>query len=65
LILQSTFHNLCSVCLQSYSKRVANARSDKYHSNILKRGKVSDGKEVKPDSCNLISDVLDRDRKPF
>ena len=32
--------------VQSYSKRVANAKSDKYHSNILKRGKVSDGKEV-------------------
>ncbi|BDA47425.1 g11674 [Coccomyxa elongata] len=29
----------------SYSKRIANAKSDKYHSNIHKRGKVWDGKE--------------------
>ncbi|KAK9905630.1 hypothetical protein WJX75_003537 [Coccomyxa subellipsoidea] len=29
----------------SYSKRIANAKSDKYHNNIHKRGKVWDGKE--------------------
>ncbi|CAL5224780.1 g7522 [Coccomyxa viridis] len=29
----------------SYSKRVANAKSDKYHQNIHKRGKVFEGKE--------------------
>lgn len=33
--------------LQSYSKRIANAKSDKYHNNIHKRGKVWDGKEVR------------------
>ena len=32
--------------MQSYSKRVANAKSDKYHQNIHKRGKVFEGKEV-------------------
>ena len=32
--------------MQSYSKRVANAKSDKYHSNVHKRGKVWDGKEA-------------------
>ena len=28
------------MCVQVTSKRVANAKSDKYHGNILKRGKV-------------------------
>ncbi len=32
--------------LQSYSKRVANAKSDKYHQNVHKRGKVYEGREV-------------------
>lgn len=32
---------------QSYSKRIANAKSDKYHSNVHKRGKVWEGKEVR------------------
>ena len=36
-----------SAALQSYSKRIANAKSDKYHSNVHKRGKVWEGKEVR------------------
>ncbi len=41
--------------MQSYSKRVANAKSDKYHQNIHKRGKVFEGKEVTGSSHFLSS----------
>ena len=39
-----------AIAMQSYSKRVANAKSDKYHQNIHKRGKVFEGKEVSGNS---------------
>ena len=44
-------------CKQVTSKRVANAKSDKYHGNILKRGKVELQKVRGPlrDCCNVPS----------
>ena len=41
-----TLYMITSSPVQSYSKRVANAKSDKYHQNVHKRGKVYEGREV-------------------